>query len=219
MNPMQANLTQRLRRFTLVPLLALSGVGLLTACAPLVVGGMVGTAMVATDRRTSGTQVEDQGIELKAAKRLADKLGDRVHVSVNSYNRVLLLTGETRNDEDKAEAERIAAEVENVSRVVNELQVGFISSLGSRSNDVLVAGKIKASLVDARDLVSNAFYVVVERGEVFMMGRVSEREANRATDIARGVSGVKKVVRLFEIISEEELARTVPKPPKPSESR
>ncbi len=216
---MQVNRTRRLRQLALIPLLAALGGGLLSACAPLMVGGMVGTAMVATDRRTSGTQVEDQGIELKAGKRLADKLGDRVHISVNSYNRQVLLTGETRNEEDKAEAERIVAEVENVGRVVNEVQVGFISSLSSRSNDVLVAGKIKASLVDARDLISNAFYVVVERGEVFMLGRVTEREANRATEIARGVSGVKKVVRLFEIISEEELARTAPKPPKPSESR
>jgi osmotically-inducible protein OsmY len=216
---MQVNRTRRLRPLALIPLLAALGCGLLSACAPLMVGGMVGTAMVATDRRTSGTQVEDQGIELKAGKRLADKLGDRVHISVNSYNRQVLLTGETRNEEDKAEAERIVAEVENVNRVVNEVQVGFISSLSSRSNDVLVAGKIKASFVDARDLISNAFYVVVERGEVFLLGRVTEREANRATEIARGVSGVKKVVRLFEIISEEELARTVPKPPKPSESR
>ncbi len=216
---MQVNRTRRLRPLALIPLLAALGGGLLSACAPLMVGGMVGTAMVATDRRTSGTQVEDQGIELKAGKRLADKLGDRVHISVNSYNRQVLLTGETRNEEDKAEAERIVAEVENVNRVVNEVQVGFISSLSSRSNDVLVAGKIKASFVDARDLISNAFYVVVERGEVFLLGRVTEREANRATEIARGVSGVKKVVRLFEIISEEELARTVPKPPKPSESR
>ena len=216
---MHAQLSRRLRRLALVPLVALLGSGLLTACAPLVVGGMVGSAMVATDRRTSGTLLEDQGIELKAGKRIADKLGDRVHVNVNSYNRVVLLTGEARNEEDKAEAERLVVEVENVARVVNEIQVGFISSLSSRSSDVLLAGKIKASLVDARDLVSNAFYVVVERGEVFMMGRVSEREAHRATEITRGVSGVKKVVRLFEIISEEELARTAPKPPKPNESR
>lgn len=216
---MQVNPSRPLRPLVLLSLLAALGGPLLSGCAPLVVGGMVGSAMVATDRRTSGTQVEDQGIELKAGKRLADKLGDRVHISVNSYNRVVLLTGETRNEEDRAEAERIVAEVENVARVVNEIQVGFISSLSSRSNDVLVAGKIKASLVDARDLISNAFYVVVERGEVFMLGRVTEREANRATEIARGVAGVKKVVRLYEIISEEELARTAPKPPKPSESR
>ncbi|MGS0757758.1 BON domain-containing protein, partial [Roseateles sp. GG27B] len=86
------------------------------------------------------------------------------------------------------------------------------SSLGSRSNDVLIATKIRANLVDARDLISNAFYVVVERGEVFILGRVSEREATRAVEIARGVGGVKKVVRVFEILSEDELARIVPKP-------
>lgn len=216
---MQVNRSRALRSTALAALLAVFGGVMLSACAPLMVGGMVGTAMVATDRRTSGTQVEDQGIELKASKRLADKLGDRVHISINSYNRMVLLTGETRNEADKAEAERIVAEVENVSRVSNELQVGFISSLSSRSNDVLIAGKIKASLVDARDLISNAFYVVVERGEVFMMGRVTEREALRASEIARGVAGVKKVVRMFEIISEEELARIAPKPAKPGEAR
>jgi osmotically-inducible protein OsmY len=210
---MQAKPSRPLRALSVLSLAAALGSGLLTACAPLVVGGMVGTALVATDRRTSGTQVEDQGIELKAAKRLADKLGDRVHINVNSYNRLVLLTGETRNDEDKAEAERIVAEVENVNRVVNELQVGFISSLSSRSSDVLLAGKIKASLVDARDLISNAFYVVVERGIVYIMGRVTEREINRATEIARGVAGVQKVVRAVEILSEEELARITPQPP------
>lgn len=192
--------------------LALLGGALLSGCAPLLVGGMVGTAMVATDRRTSGTQLEDQGIELKAGARIRDQLGDRVHVNVNSYNRVALLTGEVRNEEDKAAAERIASGIENVSRVANEIEVGFISSLSSRSNDVFIAGKVKASLVDAGDLVSNAFDVVVEHGNVYLMGRVTEREAKRATDITRGISGVQKVVRLFEFISEDELARISPKP-------
>jgi osmotically-inducible protein OsmY len=193
---------------------ALSAALLSSACAPLVLGGaMVGTALMATDRRTSGTQLEDQGIELKAAARLREQLGERGHVNVNSYNRIVLLTGEAPTEADRAAAERIVAQVENVNRVLNEVAVGFNSSLSSRSNDVLIAGKVKASLVDARDLISNAFYVVVERGNVYIMGRVTEREAARATDIARGVAGVRKVVRAMEIISEEELARITPKPP------
>ena len=186
----------------------------LSACAPLVVGGAVmGTAMVTTDRRTTGTQVEDTGIETKATYRIRQALGSRTHINAQAYNRVLLLTGEVREEADKAEAERIAAGVESVSRVVNELQVGFISSLTSRSSDVVLAGKIKATLIDARDLQTNAFNVVVERGEVYLMGIVTEREAHRATELIRGIPGVKKVVRVMETISEEELARRVPAKP------
>lgn len=184
---------------------------LATGCAPLIIGGaMVGGVAVATDRRTSGTQLEDQTIELKAGARIREQLGDRVHVNVNSYNRVALITGEARNEEDRAALERIVGGVENVGRVMNEVGVTMHSSLSSRSNDVVIKSKVMAKLIDARDLLSNAFAVVVERGEVFLMGRVTEREAARATEIARQVGGVKKVVRAFEIISEDELARTVP---------
>jgi osmotically-inducible protein OsmY len=200
-----------LRHATLATALlaALAGTG----CAPLIVGGaMVGSAVVATDRRTSGTQLEDQGIELKAATRIREQLGgERVHATVNSYNRVALITGEANTEADKAALERIVASVENVQRVMNEVGVMPASSLSSRSNDLLIASKVKGKLIDARDLFSNAFDVVVERGTVYLMGRVTEREASRATDIVRDISGVNKVVRAFEIISEEELARIVPK--------
>jgi osmotically-inducible protein OsmY len=183
-----------------------------TGCAPLLIGGaMVGGVTVATDRRTSATQLEDETIEIKAGSRLREQLGDRVHINVNSYNRVALITGEARNEADRAEAERLVGGVENVTKVLNEVAVTMHSSLTSRSNDLVIQSKVKAQLIDARDLLSNAFYVVVERGEVFLMGRVTEREADRATEIARQVGGVKKVVRAFEIISEDELARITPK--------
>jgi osmotically-inducible protein OsmY len=208
MSTMKLSATRRIALLSTLAAALLS-----SACAPLVVGGaMVGGALMATDRRTSGTQVEDEGIEFKVGARLREQLGDRVHINVNSYNRMVLLTGETRNDEDRARAEQIAAQVENVNRVLNEVGVGMLSSISSRSNDVFIAGKVKASLLDARDLMSNAFYTVVERGNVYLMGRVTEREAHRASEVARGVSGVQKVVRAFEIISEEELARITPKP-------
>lgn len=201
-------------------LLAASAVAALSACAPLVVVGAVGgTAMVATDRRTTGTQVEDQGIELKAASRLREAMGDRTHINVQSFNRALLLTGEVRNEADKVEAERIAAGVDNVSRVHNELQVGFLSSLTSRSADLVLAAKIKATLIDAKTLQTNAFDVVVERNEVYLMGIVTEREANHATELIRGIPKVEKVVRLFDIVSEEELARRVPRKPSAEQSR
>ncbi len=193
---------------------ALAASLLQTACVPLVLAGAAGSALVVTDRRTSGTQLEDQGIELKTANRIREQLGDRVHINVNSYNRMVLLTGETRNDEDRAAVEAIARGVENVGTVLNEVGVGMLSSLSSRANDVAINTKVKASLVDAKDLVSNAFYLVVERGNVYIMGRVTEREASRATDIARGVNGVKKVVRAMEIISEAELANLRPSAPK-----
>lgn len=201
------------RSLVLLPVLAAALMS--TACAPLMVGGaMVGGALMATDRRTSGTQVEDQGIELKASARLREQFGSRVHVNVNSYNRLVLLTGEVPSEADRAAVERAVAQVENVSRVLNELAIAGHSSLTSRSNDVALASKIKLSLIDARDLISNAFYVVVERGTVYLMGRVTEREASRASEIVRGISGVQRVVRAFEVISEEELARITPKPAK-----
>lgn len=202
-----------MKKFTLTLTAAVLASTLATGCAPLLIGGaMVGTVQVATDRRTSATQLEDETIEIKAGARIREQLGDKVHINVNSYNRVALITGEARTDADRTEVERIVGGVENVTRVMNESAVTMLSALSGRSNDVVIQGKVKAQLIDARDLLSNAFYVVVERGEVFLMGRVTEREADRATDIARRVGGVKKVVKAFEIISEEELARISPKP-------
>jgi osmotically-inducible protein OsmY len=201
-----------MKKLTLALTAAVLASTLATGCAPLLIGGaMVGGVSVATDRRTSATQLEDETIELKAGSRIREQLGDKVHINVNSYNRVALITGEVRTDADRAEVERIVGGVENVTRVMNETAVTMLSALSGRSNDVVIQGKVKAKLIDAPDLLSNAFYVVVERGEVFLMGRVTEREADRATDVARQVSGVKKVVRCFEVISEEELARLTPK--------
>jgi osmotically-inducible protein OsmY len=189
----------------------------LTACIPLVVGGtLLGGSLVASDRRTSGTQLEDEGIELRGSSRLRSNVGDRVHVNVNSYNRQVLLTGEVPSLQDKQLVEQIISKVENVSSVVNELAVMGNTSLTQRSSDVLVTGRVRAMLVDAKDLFANAFLVVTERGTTHLMGRVTQREADRATAVARGTPGVQKVVRIFEIISEEELARLLPAPAKPA---
>jgi osmotically-inducible protein OsmY len=208
-----------MNKHALLPALLMS-LSLLSGCAPLVVGGaVVGGALVATDRRTAGTQLEDQGIGLKAAARLREAFGDRTHINVQAYNRAVLLTGEVRNEADKVEAERIVLGVENVTRVHNELQVGFLSSLSSRANDVVLAGKIKATLIDNKALQTNSFTVVVERNEVYLMGRVTEREAHLATELIRGIPKVEKVVRLFDLISEEELARQRPKTPPAEQTR
>ncbi|MBZ8139353.1 transporter [Rubrivivax gelatinosus] len=178
----------------------------LSACAPLIVGGaMVGGSLMVIDRRTSGAQVEDQGIELKAASAVRD-LATLGHVNVTSYNRMVLLTGEVPAEEDRARVENAVRRVENVRHVTNELVVAGNSSLGSRSNDSILTSKVKATFVDAKDLQSPAIKVTTERAVVYLMGRVTEREATRASDLARSVSGVNKVVRVFEVISEAELA-------------
>lgn len=200
------------RQFGLNVVLAVTLVASLSACAPVVVGGAVVGSLVAVDRRTSGAQLEDEGIELRAAARIRENLGDRVHINITSYNRQVLLTGEVPTAQDKQLAEQVVSRVENVRVIVNELGVMGNSSFTQRSSDTLVTGKVKAGLVDARDLYASAFKVVTERGVVYLMGRVTQREADRGTDIARSASGVQKVVRVFEIISEEELQALLPKP-------
>jgi osmotically-inducible protein OsmY len=191
--------------------LALVAASTLNGCALLVGGAMVGGTMMLTDRRTSGAQVEDQGIELKAVSRAREVLGNAGHVNATSYNRQLLLTGEVPAEADKAAIEAAIARTENLRTVVNDLAVMSPSSLGGRSNDTLITSKVKASLVDAKDIISSAFKVTTERSVVYLMGRVTEREATRATDVARGVPGVEKVVRVFEIVSEADLAGSTTK--------
>ena len=190
--------------------------GALTACVPLVVGGAVaGGSLLAIDRRTSGAQLEDEGIELRAASRIRGTFGDRVHVNLTSYNRQVLVTGEVPSAQEKQQVEQVVAGVENVVSVVNELAVMGQTSISQRTNDTFLTGRVKAMLLDARDLQSNAFKVVTERGSVYLMGRVTQREADRATQVVRSTPGVQKVIRVFDVISERELARLAPpaKPP------
>ena len=190
--------------------------GGLTACFPLVIGGAVASgALVAIDRRTSGAQLDDQGIELRAMSRLRDNIGSRARVSVTSYNRQVLLTGEVLNEQDKKLVEQVVTPVENFSAVFNELAIINSPSLVQQSSDVLITGQVKALLIDAKNLYASAFKVVTERGTVYLMGRVTQREADRATEVVRGARGVKKVVRIFEVISEDELARLLSTPAKP----
>jgi osmotically-inducible protein OsmY len=193
-------------------LLALVAGTTLSACAPLLIGGAIwGGTMVVSDRRTSGTQIDDQAIELKSVRRITDVISDRGHVNVTSYNRLVLITGEVPTEADKTAVEQAVMRIDNVRSIVNELTLTAPSSLSARSNDTLMTSKVKASMVDAKDIQANAFKVVTERSVVYLMGRVSEREANRAADVARGVSGVQKVVKVFEVVTEGELADTQPK--------
>lgn len=188
------------------PVLAATLALSLSGCAPLLLGGaVVGGGLVATDRRTAGTQLEDQGIEFRAAARVRE-LATLGQISVNSYNRVVLLTGEVPTATERARVEDAVAKVGNVRGVVNELVVAGNSSLSSRSADTLLATKVKATLVDAQDLSSNAFRVVAERRVVYLMGRVTPREAERASELASRVSGVERVVKVFDLITEAQLA-------------
>jgi osmotically-inducible protein OsmY len=187
----------------------------LTACVPLPLlmgGAFASTVFVATERRTSGAIVEDESIEQKAAQQFRTTFGQRAHINVTSYNRQVLLTGEVPSEADKTTAGQLAGKIENVKNVVNELGVLGNSSLTSRSSDSVVTSRVKAAFIDNKEIFANAFKIVTERGTVFMMGRVSERESSKATEIARVQSGVQRVVRVFEIISEEELKRLLPKP-------
>jgi osmotically-inducible protein OsmY len=187
-------------------LLISSVVASLSGCAAIVVGGVIaGTAMVASDRRTSGSQLNDEGIEIRSTNRLKEKFGERGNFSVTSYNGRVLLTGEVGGNSDKLAAEQLVFQVDNVKLVVNELTLaGSTSTIAERSNDTLITSRVKAGLIEDRDLPSNAFKVVTERAVVYLMGRVTQAEASRGTEIARSVSGVVKVVRSFEFISEEE---------------
>ncbi len=193
--------------------LSLTLVTTLSACAPVLVGGAVMGSLVASDRRTAGSQVEDEGIEQHTDAAIRDNLSDQVHINITSYNRQVLLTGEVPSLQERQRLEQVVAQVENVRAVVNDVAILGNSTLSQRSSDTLVTGRVKAALLDAKDLSTNAFKVVTERGTTYLMGRVTQREANRATEVARSTSGVQKVVRVLEIISEAELQNLLPKAP------
>jgi osmotically-inducible protein OsmY len=187
-------------------LAGLVGASLLGGCAPLILGGaVIGTGLVVTDRRTTGMQLEDKAIETKGEAR-AKELATLGRINVSSYNRTVLITGEVPGETERAAVEKAVAGVENVRNVVNELAVAPNLTVSQRSGDSLLGAKVKASLVDAKDVAANAYRVIAERGVVYLMGRVTEREAQRAVDLSRAVPGVVKVVRVLDIITEEELS-------------
>ena len=203
-------LSQARRRHPLVTTvvvgaLALASLASLQGCVLLLGAGAVAGGMSLNDRRTSGTQIEDQSIELKSGGRIREAIGDKGHINVTSYNRIALVTGEVPADADKAAIEKAIAGIEGVTNVVNELEVGANSTISTRSSDTVITTRVKSALIDAKDLQSSAVKVVTERGNVYLMGRVTEREAVRATEIARAQPSVMKVVRVFEILTEEQL--------------
>ena len=185
---------------TLAALAALSATG----CAPLLVGGAVaGGAMVATDRRSSGIQLEDQAIELRLAKALGDAFpSDRAHINVTSYNQRVLLTGEVTTEQGKADAQAIAQKSENVRAVVNELYVGSPSTLANRNFDTALTAKVVTAMFQASDVPSGAIKVVSERAVVYLMGLVTPGEGDAAARVASRVAGVQRVVKNFDYLPE-----------------
>lgn len=170
----------------------------LQGCLPIAAVGVGAAVTSANDRRTSGTQIEDEGIELRASNRIGERWGDKVHFNVTSYNRAVLLTGEVPNESIKAEVEKLVTAISNVRGITNDIQVAGGTSLSARANDSFLTSKVKARFVDGN--LFNPFHVkvVTESGTVYLIGIVTEAEAKSATEIARTTGGVKKVVRLFE---------------------
>jgi osmotically-inducible protein OsmY len=173
----------------------------LSGCVPLVIAGAAGgAALVATDRRSAGVQLDDESIELKIASNIGSGFGDRVHVNVTSYDGVVLLTGEVPTQDLKGQIGEIARTTPKVKRVDNELGVAPVSSVGTRANDSYITSKVKARFVEANKFPPNRVKVVTEREVVYLMGIVTHSEADLATQIAATTSGVVRVVKLFEYI-------------------
>jgi len=179
----------------------------LAGCFGVAAVGVGTGVLMVSDRRNSETYVTDEGLELRASNRISEKFGDKVHVNVTSYNRMLLLTGEAPSESLKTEIAQVASEVQNVKSISNELAIAGPSSLGGRSNDAYLTSKVKARFVDAKKFSAHHVKVVTEAGVVFLLGLVTQAEADAAADIARTTGGVQKVVRVFEIISPRTSSR------------
>jgi osmotically-inducible protein OsmY len=202
----------RRHRYALV--LALIAAGLSSGCIALIGAGGAAAVSALEDRRTTGTQIEDQGIESRAQGRINERLGERAHVNVTVYNRMVLLTGEVWDEATRAEMESIVAAVPNVRTVTNEVQVSGLSSGPSRANDTALTAKVKGRLLNVKGLNPYHIKVVSEAGVVYLLGLVTETEADAAVEVARTTGGVRKVVKVFEYCkSTDELCRPAPPPP------
>jgi osmotically-inducible protein OsmY len=209
-----------MKKTTLALLLALPlAATTLQGCFPVVAAGAGTAVLSAVDRRTSGTQIEDEGIELRATNRVSERYGDKVHTNITSYNRAVLVTGEVPDAAAKAEIEKMVRAVPNVRGVTNDLQVAGLSGLGQRSNDAFITSKVKARFVDASKFNAVHVKVVTEAGVVYLMGIVTEREAGDAVEIARTTGGVRKVVKVFEYCKPTDEACRPPEPSRGDEPK
>jgi len=190
-----------------ISVLSIMAIGL-AGCFPVVATGVVTGALSVSDRRTTGAQAEDQAIEIKAFNRFRERFkSSQISLSVVSFNRIALVTGYVPDEATKAEAARLVSSIENVRNSLNEVVVGLPPSIRTYGSDTILTTRVKASMLEAKDLQAQVIKVYTESSTVFLMGIVTEREANRAADIASRVSGVRRVVRAFETISEADLSR------------
>jgi osmotically-inducible protein OsmY len=190
-----------------ISVLGITAIGL-AGCFPVVATGVVTGALSVSDRRTTGAQAEDQTIEIKAFNRFRERFkSSQISLSVVSFNRIALVTGYVPDEATKAEAARLVSSIENVRNSLNEVVVGLPPSIRTYGSDTILTTRVKASMLEAKDLQAQVIKVYTESSTVFLMGIVTEREANRAADIASRVSGVRRVVRAFETISEADLSR------------
>lgn len=191
---------------------AIATATVLQGCLPMAAVGVGAAVTSANDRRTSGTQIDDEGIDLRASNRISDRYGDKAHVNVTAFNRSVLLTGEVTNEATKAEIEKLVSGVTNVRGITNDIAVAGSSALTARANDSYLTSKVKARFVDANYFNPFHVKVVTENSTVYLLGIVTEQEAKLATDIARTTGGVRKVVRLFEYCKTTDDACRPPPP-------
>jgi osmotically-inducible protein OsmY len=198
----------------LIPALALHG------CAALVGAGGVAAVSSLEDRRTTGTQLDDSAIESRAGLRIAERIGERGQINVTAFNRTVLLTGEAWDEQTRELAEKIVNELPTVRSVANEIQVGSLSSASSRVGDAAITAKVKSAFINVQGVSSSHVKVVTEAGVVYLLGIVTEAEADKAVEIARTTGGVRKVVKLFEYCKEgDEQCRLAAAPEKPRSQR
>jgi osmotically-inducible protein OsmY len=191
----------------------------LQGCVPLVVGATAVGSMAAVDRRSIGMQTDDKTIELKGEGRASKITGDKGRVAVTSYNRMVILSGEVADEKMKAEVEAQIATLGDLKKIENDLEVAPVSTVSARSSDLLITSKVKAAIIDTKDLYISAFKIHTDRGVVYLMGRVTQREAKLGAEVARNAAGnIRKVVKLFEYITEDELLEMKTKQ-SPEESR
>jgi osmotically-inducible protein OsmY len=201
-------MTFRTRSFAVPLAIALTVPVLMSACAPVVVGGAAaGAAVVVTDRRTSGIQLEDQNIGFKVERLTSQKFGDSARISANSYEGMVLLTGEAPTEAAKEQATALARGVENVKKVVNQITVGPVASFSTRSNDTWLTSKVRTELLNTKFVPSGTISVTTDKGVVYLQGKVTQAEGEYAANATAGLNGVVKVVKLFDIISRDEAVR------------
>jgi osmotically-inducible protein OsmY len=198
----------------LVVIVALVSVPMLQGCFTAAAVGVGAVVTSANDRRTAGTQIEDEGIELRSSNRIGERWGDKVHVNVTAFNRSVLLTGEVADQATRAEVEKLVASVQNVRGITNEIAVAGVAAMPARANDSYLTSKVKARFVDANTFNPFQVKVVTENATVYLLGVVTEAEAKSATELARTTGGVRKVVRLFEYCKATDEVCLPPEPVK-----